>query len=95
MLARSKSVRALVSVLILLGIVTFIVDFLNPATPTPLVFPRVAVLAQLVFAIIRVLAYCFVAVAIVVWTDRVAAEAGSESFAGLRDVQALTCVRLN
>ncbi|HSU87506.1 MAG TPA: hypothetical protein VLL56_01640 [Terriglobia bacterium] len=40
---------------LLAGTCAFLTDVLNPATPTPLVWPRVAALAQLLLAALRLL----------------------------------------
>ncbi len=50
-----KTARVVVSVCLMVGMCTFIADILNPLTPTPQIWLRVAALAQLVFAAIKLL----------------------------------------
>src|ERR1043166_6664112 len=54
----SPTRRVLVFLFVLIGVCAFVGDLLNPATPTPVGSLRVAILAQLLLAAIRLLMPC-------------------------------------
>jgi hypothetical protein len=53
--SRQKAIRAIVAFVAIVGALLFVGDVLNPATATPVIWPRVLVFARLVFAMIRLL----------------------------------------
>jgi hypothetical protein len=79
---------------VLAGTCAFVTDVLDPTTPTPLVWPRVAALAQLLFAALRLL----IPVRILISQARVLPrhhlrESSARRFI-VPDVLSLTCVQL-
>ena len=61
MFPKKKTVRVVVFTFVIIGMCAFVIDVLNPATPTPLVFSRVVALAQLLLAALRILIPVFAA----------------------------------
>ena len=53
--SKGRPLALLVFVLLMSGEIAFVVDVINPATPTPLVWPRVVLLCILVFEATRTL----------------------------------------
>jgi hypothetical protein len=53
--SRQKAIRVVVAFVAIVGALLFVGDVLNPATATPVIWPRVLVFARLVFAMIRLL----------------------------------------
>ena len=93
MFFRSKAVRALVFLFVVIGVGAFVVDFLNPATPTPIVWLRVAILAQLVLAVIRFLIPCRISLLDIRSENRRVAILTLPVEAGLNNALDLTCLR--
>jgi hypothetical protein len=78
---------------VLAGTCAFVTDVLDPTTPTPLVWPRVAALAQLLFAALRVLIPVRILISHVRVLPRHLRESSARRFI-VPDVLALTCVQL-
>jgi len=90
---RQKTVRVCVFLFLVAGC-AFVTDVLNPETPTPLVWPRVAALTQLLFAALRLL----VPVGILIGhacllPSHHLRESSARPFI-VPDVRSLTCVQL-
>ena len=89
---REKAFRTLVWFVAIIGALSFIGDVLSPATPTPLVWPRVVVFALLVFAMIRLLVP--LALLLVLTAVRSLSGRDSNHEYGGRRVLDMTCVQL-